>query len=55
MASETEPDGGACARCAALEAELDRLRAKVARLEADKATLLKAAADRDYERPPHYL
>lgn len=34
--------------------ELSRLRAEVARLRSEKAALLRRAAERDYERPPHY-
>lgn len=34
--------------------ELSRLRAEVTRLRADKAALVRRAAERDYERPPHY-
>ncbi|HUZ20553.1 MAG TPA: hypothetical protein VMU75_08295 [Acidimicrobiales bacterium] len=37
-----------------LQGEIERLHARVARLEAEKAALLRAAARRDYERPPHY-
>jgi uncharacterized coiled-coil protein SlyX len=45
---------GRCARCAALEAELEELRAQVARLRSENSALLQAAISRDYERPPHY-
>ncbi len=37
-----------------LQVEVEQLRARVARLEAEKAALLRAATERDYERPPHY-
>jgi hypothetical protein len=47
---EARPD----ADTLALRAEVVRLRAEVARLQQDKAALLRAAAERDYERPPHY-
>lgn len=39
---------------AGLKAEVARLRAEVARLKAKNAELIQAAADRDFERPPHY-
>jgi uncharacterized coiled-coil protein SlyX len=45
---------GRCARCAEREAELEELRAQVARLRSENAALLQAAINRDYERPPHY-
>jgi uncharacterized coiled-coil protein SlyX len=38
-----------------LRREVERLRSVVARLEAEKAALVRAAIDREYERPPHYL
>lgn len=49
-----DPSAPACPRCRELQAEVEHLRARVARLEADKAALLRRAAERDYERPPHY-
>jgi hypothetical protein len=51
----TASDDENLAQVAALQAEIERLRARVARLEAEKAALLRAAVDRDYERPPHHL
>ncbi len=39
---------------AAARAEVARLRAEVSRLTAENAALLRAAVDRNYERPPHY-
>jgi uncharacterized coiled-coil protein SlyX len=41
-------------QCRELQAEVARLRLLVARLEDEKAALVRAAAVRDYERPPHY-
>jgi N-acetylglutamate synthase-like GNAT family acetyltransferase len=35
--------------------ELAELRAELARLRADRASLLRRTLERDYERPPHYL
>lgn len=37
-----------------LRAEVRLLRARVRQLEEEKADLLRANAERDYERPPHY-
>jgi uncharacterized small protein (DUF1192 family) len=51
----SDPDELSQERFEELQAEVERLRARVARLEADKAALLRAAVDRDYERPPHHL
>lgn len=45
---------GDCAGCAALRQEIRRLQSEVAGLRADKEALLRSAANRDYERPPHY-
>jgi len=42
------------AHLAALAAEVAELRAEVARLRAKNAELLRTAALRDFERPPHY-
>lgn len=42
------------AEVARLSAEVARLGTEVARLRADKGALLRRAAERDYERPPHY-
>jgi cell division protein FtsB len=43
-----------CDSCAARQAEIERLRARVAQLEAANASLRQAVTNRDYERPPHY-
>jgi len=41
-----------CDSCAARQAEIERLRARVAQLEAANASLRQAVTNRDYERPP---
>lgn len=43
-----------CACCAAGQAEVRRLRARVARLEGEKEALVRSAIARDFEPPPHY-
>lgn len=52
----TASDGPApaCPQCAELRAEVARLRRELARVRQEKDALLRAAAVRDYERPPHY-
>jgi hypothetical protein len=49
--NETE----ACERCQELVAEVRSLLGEVAELRAKNLELLRAAVERDYERPPHYL
>ncbi len=44
-----------CDRCHELVAEVTSLLAEVAELRAKNLELLRAAVQRDYERPPHYL
>jgi hypothetical protein len=44
----------ACDRCHELVAEVTALLAQVAELRAKNLDLLRAAVQRDYERPPHY-
>jgi hypothetical protein len=44
-----------CARCQELVAEVRALLDQVAELRARNLELLRAAVQRDYERPPHYL
>ena len=41
-------------RIVELQQEVDLLRARVAKLETEKADLLRASIERQYERPPHY-
>ena len=48
--SEDEP----CERCHELVTEVKALLAQVAELRAKNLELLRAAVQRDYERPPHY-
>jgi hypothetical protein len=48
--NEDEP----CERCQELVAEVRTLLAQVAELRAKNLELLRAAVQRDYERPPHY-
>jgi uncharacterized coiled-coil protein SlyX len=43
-----------CRRCAELEREVESLRREVALLREKNAELLRDAAERDFERPPHY-
>jgi hypothetical protein len=43
-----------CERCHELVAEVKSLLAEVAELRAKNLELLRAAVQRDYERPPHY-
>ncbi len=50
----TSDDEHRCERSDALEAEVRRLRARIVQLEAENAALLRAAVNRDHERPPHY-
>jgi hypothetical protein len=45
----------ACERCQELVAEVRSLLGQVAELRAKNLELLRAAVQRDYERPPHYL
>jgi hypothetical protein len=45
----------ACERCQELVAEVRSLLSQVAELRAKNLELLRAAVQRDYERPPHYL
>ena len=53
-ASPPADEADHCACCADAQAELRRLRARVARLEAEKEALVRSAIARDYEPPPHY-
>jgi hypothetical protein len=43
-----------CERCQELVAEVRSLLGQVAELRAKNLELLRAAVQRDYERPPHY-
>ena len=43
-----------CERCQELVTEVRSLLAEVAELRAKNLELLRAAVQRDYERPPHY-
>jgi hypothetical protein len=54
---EKRDDNGVegCERCQELVAEVRSLLAQVAELRAKNLELLRAAVQRDYERPPHYL
>ena len=54
MTRSVVDDGGAARELAALRAEVERLRSQVARLETEKADLLRARNERDFEPPPHY-
>lgn len=55
MAERATEELAGCRRALAeAEAELDRVRAENTRLRAENAALLRAAVDRNYERPPHY-
>lgn len=49
------PESDDCPHCGELVAEILVLRAQVRELQAAKDELARAALDRDYERPPHYL
>lgn len=49
-AEENEPVG----ELEALRQEVARLKARVRELENERLDLLRRAADRDFERPPHY-
>lgn len=56
--NETSPipsDAERCPHCEDLQAEIDELRALVRTLRAKNDELVRAATNRDYERPPHYL
>lgn len=44
----------ACERCQELVAEVRSLLTQVSELRAKNLELLRAAVQRDYERPPHY-
>ncbi len=54
MVADAGSSAASCVRCVELQAEVERLRVELARARADKAALLRASAERDYERPPHY-
>ncbi len=54
MTGSAVDDGAAGRELAALRAEVERLRSRVARLETEKADLLRARNERDFEPPPHY-
>jgi uncharacterized coiled-coil protein SlyX len=57
-ATSTARDGNdttSCARCVELEKEVSDLRALVQQLRDKNDDLLRAAVNRDFERPPHYL
>jgi hypothetical protein len=43
-----------CPRCEEFEREVEELRREVSALRAQNAELLRVAAERDFERPPHY-
>jgi len=43
-----------CRRCHELVAEVTSLLTEVAELRAKNMELLRAAVERDFERPPHY-
>lgn len=50
---DDEPATG-CLTCLELRVEVERLRARLAQVEAERDRLVQAALRRDYERPPHY-
>lgn len=54
MTGPAPDDGEAASEVDELRAEVGRLRARVARLESEKADLLRAKNERDFEPPPHY-
>ena len=51
---DDEDEDEVCERCHELVAEVRSLLAEVAELRAKNLELLRAAVQRDYERPPHY-
>ena len=55
MSSEHHDDEDeVCDQCHELVAEVKSLLSEVAELRAKNIELLRAAVQRDYERPPHY-
>lgn len=53
--AHTHDDLTGCAQCAELEKEIADLRVLVQQLRDKNDDLLRAAVNRDFERPPHYL
>jgi hypothetical protein len=54
VSAEHEGEGEVCDRFHELVTEVKRLLNEVAELRAKNLELLRAAVQRDYERPPHY-